>query len=330
MNLGLCIIGCGDFAWTFAGSMAGLREELDLYFASRDLSRAKFYATQFNGVDAFGSYEAAAADPRVEALYICTPHHLHLEHVRLAARVKKHILLEKPIAHTLADSQAIVAEAQSAGVTLMVAENYRFLSAVRKAKELVDEGRLGQIRLIQLQEQYPFQPAGWRARAELSGGGVFMDGGIHKASLLAHLTGRPNQVYAVRLNPGQPDLEAEDGIVVLTQSSEGVAGVIVHSWSAAPVTPRPWVSIAGTEGTIYFELGPPWIKVMDQISEETIGLADDYRGLAPMVQEFRESIQERREPSMTGADGIDDLTLVLKAYESMELGVPLPLSRLKN
>ena len=57
-----------------------------LCFASRDVSRAKSYATQFNGVDAFGSYEAAAPDSRIEALYICTPHHLHLKHARIAAR----------------------------------------------------------------------------------------------------------------------------------------------------------------------------------------------------------------------------------------------------
>ena len=309
--------------------MAGLREELDLYFASRDLGRARAYATQFNGVDAFGSYEAAAADPRVDALYICTPHYLHLEHARLAARSRKHILLEKPIAHTLEDAQAIVSETRAAGVTLMVAENYRFLSPVRKAKELVNEGRLGRIRLIQLQELYPFQPSGWRNQAELNGGGVFIDGGIHKASLLIHLAGRPSQVYGMALIPGQTGLAAEDGIVVVTRSADGVAGVINHSWSAAPATPRPWVSVSGTECSIYFELGPPWLKVMDGVSEETMQLDDHHRGLVPMVQEFRLSILEGREPSMTGADGVDDLALVLKAYESMELGVPLPLSRSK-
>lgn len=324
------MIGCGDFAWTFAGSLSGLPGELDLYFASRDLGRARAYTTHFNGVDAFGSYEAAAADPRVEAFYICTPHYLHLEHARLAARSGKDILLEKPIAHTLEDAEAIVAETRAAGVTLMIAENYRFLSAVRKAKQLVDEGRLGRIRLIQLQELYPFQPAGWRNQAELNGGGVFIDGGIHKASLLTHLTGYPSQVYGMPLIPARSDLEAEDGIVVVTRSADGVAGIINHSWSAAPATPRPWVSVLGTECTIYFELGPPWLKVMDGVSEETLELDDDHRGLVPMVQEFQRSILEGREPSMTGADGIDDLAFVLKAYESMQLGVPLPISRWGN
>lgn len=318
-------MGCGSFAGIFARTLMALRGEIDLYFASRDLSRAQEYAARFNGIDAFGSYESAAADSRVDAVYICTPHHLHLEHAALAARLGKHILVEKPIAGTLEDARAIVAEAKKAGVNLMVAENYRFLSAVLKAKELVEAGRLGQLRLIQVQEQYPFEPSGWRNQAELNGGGVFIDGGIHKASVLAYLAGRPQQVFAMAVDPGRQGLEAEDGIVLMTRSAAGVVGIINHSWSAGPVTERPWVSLSGTKATIYFELGRPWLKIIDGTSEEVIELADDYRGLVPMVREFHQSILGARDPSMTGAEAIEDLSFVLKAYESMRLGVPVLL-----
>ena len=323
MSLGLCVLGCGAFAATFAETISGLRGEVDLYFASRDAGRAKEYAAAFNGVDSFGSYEAAAADPRVDAVYICTPHHLHLEHVALTAGRGKHVLVEKPIAGTLADAREIVKRTESAGINLMVAENYRYLSAVQKAKELVEEGRVGQVRLIQLQEQYPFQPSGWRNNALQNGGGVFIDGGIHKASVLAYLTGRPNRVYAQRVAPGLPGLDAEDGIVIMTRSKEGVTGVINHTWTIAPSTERPWVSVLGTEGALYFELGRPWLKVSDGTGEEWLELPDDVRGLAPMVREFRSSIIEGREPAMPGREAIADLALVLKAYESMETGQPV-------
>ena len=134
MSLGLCVLGCGSFAAAFARSMAALSGEVDLYFASRDLGRAEEYAARFNGIDAFGSYEEAVADPRVEAVYVCTPHHLHREHASLAFRAGKHVLLEKPIAGTLADAEAMIREAESAGVTFMVAENYRFLPPLQEAK----------------------------------------------------------------------------------------------------------------------------------------------------------------------------------------------------
>ena len=325
MSLGLCVLGCGSFARVFARAMAGLAGEIDLYFASRDLARAREYAARFNGRDAFGAYEDAAADPRVDALYVCTPHHLHREHAALAARWDKHILVEKPIAGTLEDAAAMTQLAAAAGVNLMVAENFRFLSPVQEARKLVEQGRLGQIRLVQLQEQYPFRPSGWRNRAELNGGGVLIDGGIHKLSALAYLSGRPNQVYARRVPPGQPGLAAEDGVVVVTDAPYGVVGMINHSWSVAPPTPHSWVAISGTAAYLYFEPGQPWLRVIDGDSTTVVDLENDASGLVPMVREFHRSIREGREPAMPGREGIADLRLVLKAYESMETGRPARL-----
>ena len=114
LKLGLCVIGCGGFARTFAEQVGVARDRIDLFFASRDYARAKDYCDEFNGAGAFGSYEDAASDPRVDALYVCTPHHLHLEHAQLAARAKKHILLEKPIARTIDEAQAIISAANAA------------------------------------------------------------------------------------------------------------------------------------------------------------------------------------------------------------------------
>ncbi|MDE2787465.1 MAG: Gfo/Idh/MocA family oxidoreductase [Chloroflexota bacterium] len=325
MSLGLCVLGCGSFAAVFARSVALLRDEVDLYFASRHLARAQDYSVRFGGLDAFGSYEDAAVDPRVEAVYVCTPHHLHREHASLAFRAGKHVLVEKPIAGTLDDAEAMVREAASAGVTFMVAENYRFLPPVQEAKRLIEQGRAGRVRLIQLHEQFPFKPGGWRSRAELNGGGVLIDGGIHKLSAVTYLAGRPNEVYAREILPGQPGLEAEDGAVVMTRDADGVVGLINHSWSVVPPQPHSWVSISGTEASLYFEPGKPWLKVTDAGSETTVPLADHGNGLVPMVREFASSIAEGRPPAMTGADGLADLALVLAAYESMETGLPVRL-----
>ncbi len=323
VSLGLCVLGCGSFAATFARSIMELRGDIDLYFASRDALRAREYAARFDGVDAFGSYASAVDDPRVDAVYVCTPHHLHREHVELAARAGKHVLVEKPVAGTLADAQAIQQIGESAGINLMVAENYRFLPAVVESKRLIDEGRLGQVRLIQLQEQYPFLPSGWRNRAEQNGGGVLIDGGIHKLSALSYLAGRPEQVYAHRVLPGQPGLEAEDGIMVTTRSPAGVVGLVNHSWAVAPPNPHSWVSISGTTASLYFQVGRPWLKITDANAETDVELDRHSNGLVPMVREFRDSIDEGRLPAMSAAEGLFDLTLVLKAYESMESGLPV-------
>ncbi len=123
MKLGLCVVGCGNFAKTFASSIQPLLPQLNLYFASRDLAKAQAYSQMFHGAGAFGSYAEAAGDAGVEAMYLCTPHYLHPEHTALAASAGKHILLEKPIATNIEAGRRVIAIAEEAGVTLMVAEN---------------------------------------------------------------------------------------------------------------------------------------------------------------------------------------------------------------
>src|SRR2546428_6971664 len=159
MPLALCIVGCGQFARTLAHSLQPVRDEVDLFFASRDLARAQAYAAQFQGCGAFGSYAAAAADPRVEALYVCTPHHVHQAHVTLAAEAGKHILVEKPLARTLAEGQAMIAAAQQAGVTLMVAENARFMAAGGPGPRVISPGRGGGLPVGRAAAGNPLPPA---------------------------------------------------------------------------------------------------------------------------------------------------------------------------
>ena len=325
MKLNLCVIGCGGFARTFATSLAAARDRVELYFTSRDYARAKEYSDEFDGAGAYGSYAEAAADPKIEAFYICTPHHLHLEHTRLATDAGKHILLEKPIARTVEEARAIITAAEDAGVRLMIAENYRFLTPVQEAKKIIESGVVGQVRLIQAQEEYPFQPSAWRNEKSLNGGGVLIDGGIHKASVLAYLAGRPEQVYAIQVPAGLPGLDAEDGMVVTTRGPNGIVGIINHTWSVGKPTERPWVSVTGTKASLQFGLGHPWLKIDYGDSQETLQFDDDRRGLAAMVLEFRRSILEGSEPAMTGEEGLRDLELVLKAYESARTGLPVEI-----
>ncbi len=325
MKLSLCVVGCGNFAKTFARAIGTLRDEVDLFFASRDLGRAEAYTRAYGGSGAFGSYEEAAADPRVQAMYLCTPHHLHREHALMAAQAGKHILVEKPIARTIEEAQDMVAQARWAGVTFMVAENYRYMSTVRSAKELIDSGVLGSLRLVQLQEEAAIVLMQWRSESHLNGGGVFIDGGIHKVDALIYLAGMPRQVFASALPQGPHDAGSENGLLMMTRSADGVVGVINHSWTAARQPGRPWVSISGLKGRIYFDVGAPRLILDDGREEHTLHFGPDGKGLVPMVREFRDSIVEGREPLTSGAVGIDDLSVVLKAYESIERGVSLSL-----
>ena len=325
MKLALCIVGCGQFAQTFVQGLQPVRDDLDLFFASRDVARARAYAARFQGCGAFGAYEAAAADPRVEAMYLCTPHHLHQAHVALAAQAGKHILVEKPIARTLAEGRAMIAAARRAGVTLMVAENARFMAAVRQCKALIEQGGIGDLRVVQLHEETPFQPSHWRRRRALNGGGVFIDSGIHKVHLLRYLAGEPAHLYAAALPQALAQHEGEDGVVVMTRGANGVVGVIHHAWTSAQRPCPPEVTVSGMRGRIAFAMGAPWLRLEQGSTERLWQCAGDASGLIPMVQAFRDSIRTGQEPEMSGAESLRDLGVVLKAYEAMARGVSRPL-----
>ena len=321
--LGICVVGCGSFARTFAQGISPLRDRVNLFFASRDLLRAQEYSDQFGGAGAFGSYETAAAAPQVDAMYLCTPHYLHLEHVRLAAQSGKHVLVEKPIARTLVEGRQIIDSAQQAGVTLMVAENYRFMAPVQECQRLVGRGEIGDVRLIQLQEESSFRSDGWRNRQDLNGGGVLIDGGIHKIHFLRYMAGEPCSIYAAALPKALNDFEGEDGVVGIVRWESGAVGLINHSWVASSQPSPSLVSVSGTKGRLTFAAGESWLLVEIGDSAETKPMPQDNSGLTTMVQEFINSIGEKREPATSGAEGLKDLALVLKAYESIDRGTPI-------
>ena len=215
MKLSLCIVGCGAYARKVVGDIHDMTEELELFFASRDADKAREYCEEFGGAGFFGSYEEAAADPRVQALYFFTPHHLHLENALLAERHAKHILVEKPIARTLDESGEMIRAAQRARVKLMVAENYRYLPSVVQAKKLIAKGEIGDVRMIRIEAESFRESTGWRSSADYRGGGGFIDGGIHAVDMLLNLGGFPESAYAATPPKLFAGAEGEDDMVMV-------------------------------------------------------------------------------------------------------------------
>ncbi len=311
----LCVVGCGQYAADFAGSLAEAQVEIDLFFASRDFPRAAEYCRRFGGQGFFGSYRQAAEDGRIDALYVCTPHHLHREHCELGIRNGKHILVEKPLAQSLQDAGAIVRAGRNSNITLMVAENVRYLAQVRKCRELVAGGTLGALRFVQFQEEYPFQAGVWRSREADNGGGLLVDGGIHKVHFMRCLAGEPESVFAAGLPRAMAGQEGEDGMAVMLQWPTGAAGMIYHSWTPGKPSP-PSVRIAGSLGNLSFVVGSGQLALEQNGQEEIFRFPLDHRGIPAMVSEFVACVREQRESPTSGDEGLKDLALVMAAYES--------------
>jgi predicted dehydrogenase len=321
--LGLGIVGCGRFATFHARAARRLGGGVRLAFASRDPARAEAYRRRFGGFAAFGSYEAAAADPRIDALVVCTPHHLHEAHARLGAEHGKAILLEKPIARTLAEADAILSVARASGVVLMVAENVHFVPCFVAARAYVRDGAIGAVRQIVVNARGYRRPAGWRNRRAEMGGGLLIDGGIHYLHLLRDWAGPVTEVVAMAPPNAIPAFEGEDTAFVLVRFRGGAVATLATS-IAAPGLPRSqWAWLTGTEGSLGVDHRGRALWLRARSGTRVRGFLRDRRGLAAQLAEFVAAVREGRPPALPPESARADLALVLAAYRSLETAGPV-------
>jgi UDP-N-acetylglucosamine 3-dehydrogenase len=324
--IGLCMLGCGRIAGVHsrvARSLGGVR----LLYASRSREKADRYNRRYGGIGAFGSYAEACADPRVDAVVICTPHAFHVEHARLAAGHGKAVLIEKPVARTLAEVAAIEEAVQRAKTICMVAENYHFKPAALVLRRHLDAGDVGEPLFLELNRAGRQRPTGWRADPAMMGGGALLEGGVHWVNYLCRLGGPVREVCAARPETGgAPVAPFEDGLEVLVRFESGAVGKLLHAWSVTNRLAGLGLSkIYGTEGTITFESNGLFALVTGRRTRLRFPGVRDLMGYRAMLRHFLACVRERREPDMSLALARRDLAIVLAAYRSLETRAFEPL-----
>lgn len=169
----------------------------------RPQARQRF-ASDFAGT-AYDSVAALCADPAVDVVYVATPHQHHAEHARLAAAHGKHVLVEKPIALTIADAEAMIAAARAARVHLIVGHSHSFDAPVLRTRALIDSGAYGAVRIITALNftDFLYRP---RRPEELDtgqGGGALFNQAPHQVDIVRLLGG--GRVARVRAMTGAWD-----------------------------------------------------------------------------------------------------------------------------
>ena len=176
------ILGCARI--TRRGLIPGIAESSGsklVALASRDLATAKAWAKEF-GVDrAYGSYEDVISDPSVDAVYVPLPNELHREWVERAAAAGKHVLCEKPLALDASDASAMVDFCRKSRVTLIEAFMWPHQPRTLAIKKLLNEGAIGELRLIRVSFSFPIDLTDWRLEAG-RGGGALWDVGCYGVS----------------------------------------------------------------------------------------------------------------------------------------------------
>lgn len=238
-------VGPGRIARAVAGDMGHVPHARLVAVASRSTERAQEFARDFGAERAHGSYRAIIDDPEVDVLYIATPHPQHHAIALAAIEAGKAVLVEKAFTATVAGAQEVVAAARDRGVFAMEAMWTRFQPAIVRARELIADGAIGQVRLVQadLGVDKPFDPADRLFAPEL-GGGAMLDLGVYVVSFAQHVLGVPDRVEVVGSRaPTGVDLEA----ALLLGYADGRAATLLTSLrQPSPGSAR----IIGTEGVI--------------------------------------------------------------------------------
>lgn len=228
--------------------------------ASRTLDRAQVFAAEF-GIDrAYGDYEQLVADPEVDAVYIAAPHSEHRALALLAIAAGKHVLIEKPIAVSLAEARDIVEAARAAKVFAMEAMWSRFLPQMTVVHQLLTDGALGDVRSVTADfgARFEFDPTN-RLFDPALGGGALLDLGVYPAWFTHFALGAPEKVTATG-SLASTGVDAQAAVILDYPS--GAQAVITTS--ALVQTPLA-AAISGTLARVEFPgpfMGPGSFRVV--------------------------------------------------------------------
>ncbi|MDP8922018.1 MAG: Gfo/Idh/MocA family oxidoreductase [Chloroflexota bacterium] len=325
-------VGAGNVTEAKASPSAAFTQEGSrvVAVARADKGRAEAYARANGIARAYGSVEELCADSDVNAVYVCTPHHLHKEHALAAIRAGKHVLCEKPLAITTEDCLAIVREAERAGVVLSVPYYRRFYPVVEKLAEVVRSGRLGTLTSANLVAHGLFLPpreeaaadarTGWRTRLETAGGGSLNENGSHRIDLLFWLLGEARSVSAM-IERVEAWYEGEDQANVTIRFANRAIAQFDQSWCTR--TPRDSFAIFGTQGeAIIDDLEGTRLRVrIGQGPEEIVEAASRAAAThAPVVADFVRALNTGGRVRCSGADALLTSQLIELAYVAAREG----------
>jgi len=328
------ILGAGMVARYHAQAIAAMPGARLVAVSRSDPSKAAASAAEF-GVPCETSEAALLARRDIDAVCICTPSGQHARQTIAAARAGKHVLVEKPMALTLADADAMIDACRRAGVTLAVALQRRTEPAYRLVHQAIRDGLLGRpvlgLALIPyFRSKAYYDSAPWRGTWAEDGGGALMNQGIHIADLLVWFMGDVEEVLArsATLDHG---IEVEDDVVATVRFKSGALGSIAATTAAAPGFPHR-VEVYGTRGGVQHEAeaivrwdgeSAPAIDpaLRARASASAAGAGASPTGLAPtgharILADFVTSIRDRRPPLVPGEEGRRSLALVLAVYEA--------------
>jgi predicted dehydrogenase len=318
------IVGCGTAArHIHLPALRGAGVDV-VAFASRSRASAVAARDGWGSGTVYDRYEDAVAADDVDAVVVATPNAHHAEVAIAAARAGKHVLVDKPLARTAAEADAMIDAAAANHVVLVPYQNTRFARPFVTAADAVASGRIGAVSGVRAVfghsgPQHWAPDATWFFDSSVSGGGCLVDLGVHVIDLVRAVTRHDVAEVAALLNRPAGGVETDAQLAV--RLTNGAVGSIHASWQAQP-GPDSALTVIGTDATLHIDTRTP-LTLLAPAGQERLPLTEARTG---PLDEFLAAVRGEREPSVTAADGRAAVAVVEAAYRAASTGRTVALT----
>jgi predicted dehydrogenase len=350
------LIGCGKVGGLHAAALTTLSESALVAVSDSSRERAERFAGQYR-TRAFNDVPQMIRDSGAEAVFVCTPHPLHAEPAIAAAEAGLHVMVEKPMAASLPDCDAMLEAAHKSGVTLSVMSQRRFYEPVQRMKAAIDAGKIGKpvlgvFLMFSWRDQAYYESDPWRGKWATEGGGVLVNQSPHQLDLLRWFMGDIAEISGRWANLNHPYVEVDDtAVATLTFKSGGLGSIItslsqkpglftkvhVHGANGASVgveTDRGATFIAGVSKIAEPPLNDLWtipgeehllaeFQAADRTRFQAVDPVAHYHAL--QIQDFLQALRAGRAPLVSGLDGRAVVEMFSAIYQSDKERRPIAL-----
>ena len=339
------VIGCGKVSHTHAKALSELQESEFVAAYSRSADKAKTFSRQYG---AKGYTDLDAMLKEVDAVVVCTPHPFHAAPTVQALKAGVHVLVEKPLASSLQDCDAMIAAAGKSGCKLGTVSQRRWYAPVMRVKQAIDDGRigspvLGMVTMLGWRDQSYYQSDPWRGTWQDEGGGVLVNQAPHQLDLLQWYMGPIQELFGYWDNLNHPYIEVEDTAIAVIRFKNGGLGNLILSNAQNPALYGK-VLVHGSNGAtvgVQTDGGAMFIAGMSEIEEAPIndhwtipGEQDRLRTWQEedtrlfnqvkaieyyhqcQVEDFLEAVLNDRDPLVTGLEGRKTVEIFTALYRS--------------
>jgi glucose-fructose oxidoreductase len=281
----------------------------------------------------YEQYEECLKKENIDAVYIGSPNHLHLEHTLRAAKAGVHILCEKPMAVTEDECEQMINAAKENNVKLMIAYRLHFDKANMEAVNIVQSGQIGEPRFFDSVFSQQVEEGNIRLTEPLeNGGGSFYDMGIYCINAARYLfQDEPTEVFAFIANNGEKRFAKVDEMTSVSMRFPGER--LAHFTSSFGAASTATLRVVGTKGDLRMDSAYTYagdlkqeITVDGEKQEQSFPAGDQF---GAEIQYFSNCVLNNKEPEPCGREGLADVRIIRAILESANTGKPVKLGEFK-